>query len=59
MTKILVDKMPSKAEECPFAEYIEITNKHAYAFKGGLYSRCKIEINKECDILKEHKIEEE
>ena len=59
MTKILVDKMPSKAEECPFAEYIEITNKHACAFKGGLYSRCKIEINKECDILKEHKIEEE
>ena len=59
MTKILVDKMPSKAEECPFAEYIEITNKHACAFKEGLYSRCKIEINKECDILKEYKIEEE
>ena len=58
MTKILVDKMPSKAEECPFAEYIEFTNKHTCAFKEGSYSRCKIEINKECDILKEYKMEE-
>ena len=59
MTKILVDKMPSKAEECPFAEYMEITDKHTCAFKDGLYSRCKIEMGKECDILKTHKMEEE
>lgn len=59
MIKILVDRMPSKAEECPFAEYMGIANKHACAFKDGLYSRCKIEMNKECDILKAHKMEEE
>lgn len=51
VSKILVDVMPMKAEECPFAEYIGMTSKNACRLKSGMYSRCDLECGKECEKL--------
>lgn len=55
MIKIIVDKIPKEAKECPFAEFVAMTNKHCCMFQKGLYSRCDLECNTECKYLKEKK----
>lgn len=32
MIKIIVDKIPKEAKECPFAEFVAMTNKHCCMF---------------------------
>ena len=51
MTRFLVDVMPKKAEECPFAEYIQMTSKNKCMLQTGMYSRCNLECGKECEKL--------
>lgn len=53
MSKILVDVMPERPEQCPFAEYIAMTSKNTCRLKSSMYSRCNLECGKECDKLKE------
>ena len=53
MAKIIVDSIPLVAENCPFAEFIQMTNRHKCLLKTGMYSRCNLECNKECDKLAE------
>ena len=48
MSKILVDVMPTKAKECPFAEYIAMTSKNSCRLKTGMYSRCSLECGDTC-----------
>lgn len=55
MIKIIVDKMPNEAKECPFAEFVAMTNKHCCMFQKGLYARYNLECNTECKYLKEKK----
>lgn len=33
MIKIIVDKIPKEAKECPFAEFVAMTNKHCCMFQ--------------------------
>lgn len=47
MIKILVDKMPVKAEECPFSTYYSKT----CVINEGM--ACRLCFDKKCDILKE------
>lgn len=58
MIEVLVDKIPIIPEEYLFAEYIHKTSKYKCMFKNGIYSRCRLEMGKECDMLKEYKVEE-
>ena len=51
MTRFLVDVMPKKVEECPFAEYIQMTSKNKCMLQTGMYSRCNLECGKECEKL--------
>ena len=51
MAKIIVDNMPIVAENCPFSEFVQMTNIHKCLLKSGMYSRCNLECNKECDKL--------
>lgn len=44
MAKVLVDNMPKKPKDCPFAEYIGMTSKYACRLKSGMYSRCDLEL---------------
>ena len=55
MTKILVDVMPKKAEECPFAEYIYMDNNHKCTLKSGMYSMCYLDQEITCDKLTDGK----
>ena len=43
--------LTEKSEECPFAEYIQMTSKHKCMFQQGMYSRCNLECNMECKFL--------
>ena len=56
MTKIIVDNIPLAAENCPFAEFVQMTSKHKCLLKSGMYSRCNLECNEECDKLTEDKM---
>lgn len=51
MTKILVNEMPEKAKDCPFAEYIGMTSKYKCMLMQGLYSRCSLDCGEECNKL--------
>ena len=51
MTRFLVDIMPKKVEECPFAEYIQMTSKNKCMLQTGIYSRCSLECDRECEKL--------
>ena len=53
MSKILVDVMPTKAKECPFAEYISMTSKNSCRLMSGMYSRCSLECSDACEKLRE------
>lgn len=50
-TVVYVNHLPEKSEECPFAEYIQMTSKHKCMFQQGMYSRCNLECNMECKYL--------
>ena len=56
INKIIVDNMPLVAENCPFSEFVQMTSKHKCLLKSGMYSRCNLECNKECDKLTEDKM---
>lgn len=56
MTKIIVDNIPLAAENCPFAEFVQMTSKYKCLLKSGMYSRCKLDCNEECDELTEDKM---
>ena len=43
MIKIIVDKIPKEAKECPFAEYIAMTNKHCCMFQNNTDKKQVIE----------------
>lgn len=55
MSKILVDVMPKKAKECPFAEYVQMTSKSKCMLQSGLYSRCNLECGDKCNKLTDGK----
>lgn len=51
-TRILVDFLPRKPEDCPFSEFINMTSKTKCILMKGLYSRCNLECSKKCDKLR-------
>lgn len=50
--KVIVDELPTLPKECLFAEYIQMTSKYKCMFESGMYSRCKLDMEKECPYLK-------
>ena len=50
--KVIVTKLPDKAEDCIFSEYIAMTSKYKCMLQSGMYSRCNLDCGKECPYLK-------
>lgn len=50
--KVIIDELPTLPKECPFAEYIQLTSKYTCMFKSGMYSRCELDMGKECPYFK-------
>ena len=49
--KVIVTKLPDKAEDCIFSEYIAMTSKYKCMLQSGMYSRCNLDCGKEDAIL--------
>lgn len=50
--KVIVDELPKKPEDCVFSDYVGMTGRCVCFLKSGIYSRCDLDMNKECPHLK-------
>lgn len=57
MTKILVDKMPKEAEDCPFVEYVFDNSRHRCKL-GPPLKRCVLDLDEECEKLEAKEMSE-
>lgn len=49
--KIIVKKMPKKPEDCPYADFWEMTGKYKCKLQKGLFSRCDLDMGGKCGQL--------
>ena len=53
--RVLVTMMPENPEECPFAEYNDISHCYRCMFKFRMNRLCNLSCHKECEYLAEDK----
>ena len=54
--KIIVDSFPEHLSQCLFSVLINWTGKYTCKLRNGTYSRCFLELGKECPYLKKGEI---